>query len=128
VTSGPVVSGPVLPGPAVFGRLAVTLVECVDLPAMIAFYRDRLHLPVLAQGEDWISFDTGGGELVLGGKHGKRGITPGFVGADLEAAREALLGLDPTEITAHDTGRSFWIIDPDGNEIAFADHATRPER
>lgn len=113
-------------GRPAFGRLAVTLVECADLPAMTAFYRDRLHLPVLGRGDDWISFDTGGGELVLGGKNGKRGITPGFVGADLEAAREALSDLDPTEITAHDTGRSFWVVDPDGNEIAFADHATRP--
>lgn len=109
-----------------FGKLAVTLIECVDLAAMTAFYRDRLRLPVLDQGDDWISFDTGGGELVLGGKHGKRGITPAFVGADLEAVREALIDVGPTEITKHDTGRSFWVVDPDGNEIAFADHATRP--
>lgn len=110
-----------------FGELAVTVIECRDLPAMTAFYRDRLGLQVLNQGDDWISFHTGnGGELLLGGKNGDSAMHLGFVGADLPRAREALDDLHPTEIQEHDTGLHFSLTDPEGHSLSFVDHATWP--
>ncbi|MEN8655958.1 VOC family protein [Streptomyces sp. 21So2-11] len=114
-------------GQKVFGKLAVTLIECRDLEAMTVFYRDRIGLEILNQGDDWISFHTGsGGELIIGGKNGDSGVHLGFVGADLPRAHAALSDLSPTDLREHDTGRNFTIADPEGNSLSFVDHATRP--
>lgn len=109
-----------------FGKFMVRLVKCDDLEAMTTFYRDKLGLAVTNDhSPEWIAFDDGiGGEFVLGKASpiGEATVTLAFTGSpDLAAARQALLDEAPTEIAGHDTGKSFWVQDPDGNYVGFAD-------
>ncbi|MGW0466473.1 VOC family protein [Streptomyces sp. NPDC003027] len=106
--------------PSSFGKFAVLAIKTRDLPAMTAFYRDVLGLEPKAAGETFSAFHTGaGGELVLW-NDAAGPFVPGFAGADLEAAREALLDAKPTEIEDHPGGKHFYLTDPDGNTIAFS--------
>ncbi|MFF3916343.1 VOC family protein [Streptomyces sp. NPDC001852] len=105
-----------------FGELTATLIKCADFEAMRTFYRDRLGLPTVKEGENWIVLDTGEGrELVLGGDTGGDTIALAFTKADLEAAREELASAGPSEIERHDTMHRFFVRDPDGNTILIND-------
>ncbi|MFJ9865383.1 VOC family protein [Streptomyces sp. NPDC101165] len=105
-----------------FGELTATLIKCTDFEAMRAFYRDRLGLPTVKEGENWIVLDTGEGrELVLGGDTGGDTMALAFTGADLADAREALAFAGPSEIEQHDTMRRFFVRDPDGNTVLIID-------
>ncbi|MFF3333577.1 VOC family protein [Streptomyces sp. NPDC002888] len=105
-----------------FGSLSAVLIKCEDFEAMKAFYRDRLKMATVKEGEGWIVLDTGaGGELVLGGDTGGDTMAIAFTGAELEPAREELRDAGPTEIERHSDMRRFFVKDPDGNSVLIID-------
>ncbi|MFJ8477128.1 VOC family protein [Kitasatospora sp. NPDC094011] len=105
-----------------FGEFTATLIKCANFEEMRAFYRDRLGLRTVKEGENWITLDSGGGrEIVLGGDTGGDTMALAFTGADLARAREALAPVDPSEIEQHDAMHRFFVRDPDGNTVLIID-------
>ncbi|GAA1329592.1 VOC family protein [Saccharothrix algeriensis] len=103
-----------------FGNLTVTLIDCKDVAVMTEFYRDRLGLKVLDQGENHTVFDTGnGGELVVESHGYKAPLSMAFTAVDIPAAHEALADVATTDLMPHKTGERFEIVDPEGNRIIF---------
>ncbi|PWW60446.1 VOC family protein [Actinokineospora spheciospongiae] len=103
-----------------FGNLTVTVIDCEDVAAMTEFYRDRLGLKVMDQGENHTVFDTGnGGELVVESNGYKAPLSVAFTDVDIPAAHTALADLAPTELAAHKGGERFEVLDPEGNRIIF---------
>ncbi|MER7307071.1 VOC family protein [Streptomyces griseoluteus] len=105
-----------------FGSLSAVLIKCDNFEEMKAFYRDRLDMATVKEGDGWIVLDTGsGGELVLGGDTGGDTMAIAFTGAELGPAREGLRDSGPTEIEKHSDMHRFFVKDPDGNTVLIID-------
>ncbi|SDK12037.1 hypothetical protein SAMN04487820_104334 [Actinopolyspora mzabensis] len=105
-----------------FGNLTVTVIDCDDVDEMTRFYRDRLNLKVLDQGENHTVFDTGnGGELVVESHGVRHPVSMAFTDVDISKAHSALADLAPTEPVPHKDGQRFSAQDPEGNRIIFVD-------
>ncbi|QTE01587.1 VOC family protein [Streptomyces cyanogenus] len=105
-----------------FGSLSAVLIKCDNFEEMKAFYRDRLNMATVKEGDGWIVLDTGsGGELVLGGDTGGDTMAIAFTGAELGPAREGLRDSGPTEIEKHSDMHRFFVKDPDGNTVLIID-------
>lgn len=103
-----------------FGKLSVTIIDCADVQRMTRFYRDRLGLKVIDQGENHTVFDTGNeGELVLESHGVERPVSIAFTDADIPRAHRELADEDPTELAPHKGGQRFSVLDPEGNTITF---------
>ncbi|UQX05453.1 VOC family protein [Streptomyces sp. RerS4] len=102
--------------------MSAILIKCDDFEAMKSFYRDRMNLATVKEGDNWIVLDTGsGGELVLGGDTGGDTFAVAFTKADLGPAREALVDIAPTETEKHSDMHRFFVKDPDGNTVLVID-------
>ncbi|PRW64220.1 hypothetical protein CEP50_06170 [Actinopolyspora mortivallis] len=87
---------------------------------MTEFYRDRLGLEVMDEGDNHTVFDTGnGGELVLESHGAERPISIAFTDVDIPSAHRDLGDCEPTELAPHKGGQRFSVLDPEGNTIIF---------
>jgi catechol 2,3-dioxygenase-like lactoylglutathione lyase family enzyme len=105
-----------------YGALTSTIIECKDLEAMEAFYRDALGVPVTLRGEGWVMLGVPPSEIVLWtGEQSE--LVPSLMGADVAAAAERAKadGLAPTQVYDHPGGTHFYLHDPDGNKIQVGD-------
>lgn len=97
-----------------------------DMDAAVAFYGDRLGLPLkFRDGDRWATFDVGGATLALASPEEAGGAAPGSGAvvslrvADAEAwtraASERGVEAGPIETGPHE--RRVRLTDPDGNRI-----------
>jgi predicted enzyme related to lactoylglutathione lyase len=126
---------PEAPGPGL--ALSAAVLNCRDLPAARAWYRDRLGLPVLVDSPWWVEFDAGETRVAL---HPlvDRGVlesdqrTPVAIGlssGDLDEWVEdlRLRGAEFAQgITDRGFGRFAETRDPDGNILVLRDSPAPP--
>ena len=111
-------------------EIANTILYCRRWRECVAFYRDRLALPVSFENEWFVEFELNPGARVSVADSAKttiesaqgRGLTLTLKVADLQAARAELegRGLSPGSISQHPWGASvFYLADPEGRRIEF---------
>jgi len=110
--------------------LGAAIVNCRDFGRAASFYRDRLGLPVAAEGLHWMEFDTGETRLALrvrpvaaeGLQHASQPIALAFHTEDLDEWSDRLhangihFASAPVEA---DFGVYAEAVDPDGNVMVF---------
>jgi catechol 2,3-dioxygenase-like lactoylglutathione lyase family enzyme len=118
-------------------RFSTVIVNCADVAATKAFYRDRLGLKLEIDSPSWVSFPVGGVTLALHPRietpatesHHEGDVTLGFMVSDLIAwADEARdRGVHFTSAPEdEDFGMFADTADPDGNEITFREPLAEP--
>lgn len=113
--------------------LARIILFAVDLPALTAFYRDVLQLPLLPDpGEDgWTEFDAGGVALALhsGGKpKDARGATKLVFGTDnVEQTRALWVARGVTLADVQTFGELQFAdgVDPEGNRLQISNRGVK---
>ena len=117
--------------------LATVIVNCADLPAALAFYRDRLGLRVASEAPHWVELDTGATRLALHTRpsgqnhplHAGQRIAYCFESPDLDAwvdemrARGLHFATAPIE---EEFGLYAEALDPDGNIVVFREPRPAP--
>ena len=111
-----------------------------NLDASLGWYEDVLGLVPFAKSDDdpnnsYAAFSIGstplalwqqrpGEELDITGSLGSTYVN--LITDDVDALREQLTerGAEPTEVKSYGEFRFFWIFDPDGNRIEFAQVGT----
>jgi predicted enzyme related to lactoylglutathione lyase len=108
------------------------VVNCQDLAAVKAYYRDTLGFATTIDSPWWVAFAVGAADLGLhpradrpgAEKHHGRPITVGFAIPDLADWYEEARARG-VEFTAPPSDRGFGTfadaVDPDGNEVSFRD-------
>lgn len=105
-----------------------TILYCRQWPATVAFYRDRLRLPVNFAADWFVEFSlNANSRLSVADERraaikscGGGGITIGLEVDDIQAVHEDTrrAGLDPTAIRRHPwNARVFHLFDPEGHRI-----------
>ena len=118
-------------GPA----LTTAVLNCRDIVAAKAYYRDRLALEVLIDSPWWVEFDAGETHLALHPfvdkgvleAHHAQPLTVGFSSGDLDEWVEelSLRGASfPQGIADRGFGRFAETEDPDGNTLVLRESAT----
>jgi catechol 2,3-dioxygenase-like lactoylglutathione lyase family enzyme len=104
-----------------------TILYCRHWEATVRFYRDDLALPVVADNDWYVEFQTTiGSSLSIADAArttidhvGGQGITLSWMVADLATARQRLVeaGLGPSEIRTVWNAAAFYVFDPEGHRI-----------
>jgi len=129
----PAADPPAGTGPA----LTTAVLNCRDMVAAKAWYRDRLGLDVLIDSPWWVEFDAGETHLALHPlvdqgvleAHHSQSVTVGFASGDLDEWVEELSlrgAAFPQGITDRGFGRFAETRDPDGNTLVLRESATPP--
>ncbi len=126
--------------PAVIGSapsLALVVVNCRDLVAALAFYRDALHLRIAREDTHWVELETGGTRLAL---HTR----PTGLNHPLHAAQKVAYCLEADDLDtwvdemrarglhfatapiAEEFGLYAEALDPDGNIVVFREPPAAP--
>jgi hypothetical protein len=110
------------PEGGVFGSLTSTVIECVDIERMEAFYRETLGMSITLKGEGWTVLGPVPGEVVLW-QGSKTEVLPCFMGADVPTAEAEARerALEPSEVSQHPGGTHFYVTDPEGTPIQIGD-------
>ena len=122
-------------------REQIPLIATRDMARALDFYVDTLGFEIVARWPEdasppgWAAIGAGGARLMLHAGHHRREIEPRQPGGTvtlslyvegLDAFRRELAaeGFQPTEIESLFYGaREFYLLDPDGNELAFVEFA-----
>jgi predicted enzyme related to lactoylglutathione lyase len=123
------------PPPGNGPTLTTAVLNCRDMVAAKAYYRDRLALDVLIDSPWWVEFDAGETHLALHPfvdqgvleAHHAQSLTVGFSSGDLDEWVEelSLRGASfPQGIADRGFGRFAETQDPDGNTLVLRDSAT----
>lgn len=109
---------------------ANTIIYCRHWRTTVAFYRDKLKLPVTSELDWFVEFGLNeGARLSIADQSratinssGGQGLTITLQVADLPATRQQLMdnGLLPTEIRPHAWGATvMYLVDPEGNRLEY---------
>lgn len=107
-----------------------TILYCSKWEKTVAFYRDRLQLPVLFTTDWFVELGLNAmSRLSIADEKrstikscGGEGITIGLQVDDIEAAMEHAeeVGMKPTALRKHPWGaRVFYVFDPEGHRVEF---------
>jgi len=125
------------PAPAAGAAMTAVVLNCKDVAAQKAWYRDRFGLPVEIDSPWWVEFDAGETHVALHPRadhdvletHHAGPVTVGFASGDLDEWVEELgvRGVEFSEgITDRGYGRFAEVRDPDGNTLVLRDSPAPP--
>ena len=125
------------PPPGTGAAMTAVVLNCRDVAAQKAWYRDRFGLPVELDSPWWVEFDAGETHVALHPQvdhsvletHHTGPVTVGFASGDLDEWVEELgvRGVEFAEgITDRGFGRFAEVRDPDGNTLVLRDSPAPP--
>lgn len=104
-----------------------TILYCRNWLPTVGFYRDDLHLPVVAESHWYVQFGVSAGSTLSVadatkttiGSAGGQGITLSWRVADIEATRDRLVdgGLEPSDIRTMGSATALYLTDPEGHRV-----------
>ena len=125
------------PRPSAGAAMTAVVLNCKDVAAQKAWYRDRFGLPVELDSPWWVEFDAGETHVALHPRadhdvletHHAGPVTVGFASGDLDEWVEELRVRGVAlaeEITDRGFGRFAEVRDPDGNTLVLRDSPAPP--